>query len=36
VRRDGGLVIRDDRGQIRTVYAADVSIRSEEGFTIRR
>jgi len=27
VSRDGGLLVRDDTGEVRTVYAADVSIR---------
>lgn len=33
VLRDGGLQVRDRRGALRTVYAADVSVRSPNGFT---
>jgi BirA family biotin operon repressor/biotin-[acetyl-CoA-carboxylase] ligase len=33
VRRDGGLVVRKDDGDERTVYAGDVSVRPVEGFT---
>jgi biotin-(acetyl-CoA carboxylase) ligase len=31
VRRDGGLLVRDRSGVIRTVYAADVSIRKPDS-----
>jgi BirA family biotin operon repressor/biotin-[acetyl-CoA-carboxylase] ligase len=33
VRRDGGLVVRRENGESRTVYAADVSVRPFEDFT---
>jgi BirA family biotin operon repressor/biotin-[acetyl-CoA-carboxylase] ligase len=33
VRRDGGLRVRKDDGEIRTVYAANVSIKAVEDFT---
>jgi BirA family biotin operon repressor/biotin-[acetyl-CoA-carboxylase] ligase len=33
VRRDGGLRVRKDDGETRTVYAANVSIRPIEDFT---
>lgn len=34
VRRDGGLLVRDNNGVTRSVYAADVSIRRPGGFTV--
>ena len=33
VERDGGLLVRDDDGKVRTIYAADVSIRQPGGGT---